>query len=129
VPSILFCDTKFYIIMYEPVKDILVVSGEYLIWDQLPPTSLNPASIIVLWMVIHNKLFCEGGDIFENPSEIKAGFFDQVRENKEWYEHLLLNTSSFETETEEPGFTATKRRDSDLFKYVNLKRQRVNNVN
>ncbi|KAK3100732.1 hypothetical protein FSP39_024374 [Pinctada imbricata] len=116
IPNILICDTKFYIVMYEPVRDILIWSGEFHLWDQSSPTTLNTTAVITLWMVIHYKLFCCGGEIFEDLSEVKAGFLDQISEEKKtFYEQLKFGVTNFETDTKELGFTSRSHQMSDSF--------------
>lgn len=99
IPNILICPSKFYIVMYEPINDVLVWSTEFPLFSQ-SDRRLQGVSVIALWMVMHYKLFCkEANEIFENVNEIKAGFRSHV-DDDQWViykNQLRTGISTFES--------------------------------
>ncbi|KAK3092463.1 hypothetical protein FSP39_003109 [Pinctada imbricata] len=99
IPTILICQKQFYIFMYDPHNDILIWSGGFDLWRKVNTFNLNKNAIITLWMVIHYKLFCSGGDKLKNADKVKAGFMDRIEdEKKKYYSELDIFVSNFDTE-------------------------------
>ncbi|KAK3101965.1 hypothetical protein FSP39_007687 [Pinctada imbricata] len=120
IPNILISQKEFYIIMYDPVNDVLINSGAIRLWKNHSPTSLNLYAVITLWMVIHYKLFCKSGEILENIHEVKAGFFDGiVEEKKDYYNQLVIGVANFETVDEH--YCGHRHGDCEDFEHVRLK--------
>ncbi|XP_063430648.1 uncharacterized protein LOC134712739 [Mytilus trossulus] len=97
IPHIIICPNEFYIVMYEPVHDVLVWSSEFPLISQ-PDFKLQGVSIIALWMVLHYKLFCNRvEELFNDVSEIKADFLNQLDvENLDIYKNKLnIGVQSF----------------------------------
>lgn len=59
VPNIVISPTDFQIFMYDAVNDILLGSYPLLLFD-VETESLRIESVMILWMVLHNRMFCEG---------------------------------------------------------------------
>ncbi|CAC5405537.1 unnamed protein product [Mytilus coruscus] len=97
IPKIIICPNEFYIVMYEPVHDVLVWSTEFPLICQ-SDFKLQGVSIVALWMVLNYKLFCNGvEELFDDVSEIKADFSNQIDvENWEIYKSKLeIGVQSF----------------------------------
>lgn len=60
IPNILISPQEFRIIMYDAVNDILMCSVPLPIFQPYPSNSLEIASIIILWMVLHHRIFLRG---------------------------------------------------------------------
>ena len=99
IPNILITERQLYIIMYDPTNDILIRSERIPLWSLESSSSLEVLAVIALWMTIHYKLFCSGGEIFENLSDMRAEFMKHVNEDKQrLYRELNIGVASFETE-------------------------------
>ena len=99
IPNILITEKQLYIIMYDPTNDILIRSERIPLWSLESSSSLEVLTVIALWMTIHYKLFCSGGEIFENLSDMRAEFMEHVTEDKQrFYRELNIGVASFETE-------------------------------
>lgn len=59
VPNIVISPTDFQIFMYDAVNDILLGSYPLQLFD-VETESLRIESIMILWMVLHYQMFCEG---------------------------------------------------------------------
>ncbi|XP_076096435.1 uncharacterized protein LOC143067219 isoform X1 [Mytilus galloprovincialis] len=97
IPHIIISPNEFYIVMYEPVHDVLLWSSEFPLISQ-SDCKLQGVSIIALWMVLHYKLFCNGVDeLFDDVGEIKADFSNQLDvENLDIYKKKLeIGVQSF----------------------------------
>lgn len=101
IPNIVICPNEFYIVMYEPVHDVLLWSSEFPLISQ-SDFKLQGVSIVALWMVLHYKLFCNGvEELFDEVSEIKADFSNQLDvENLDIYKNNLdIGVQSFSSAT------------------------------
>ncbi|KAK3091441.1 hypothetical protein FSP39_019875, partial [Pinctada imbricata] len=103
IPNIVIDKESFIIIMYEAEKDILVWSVPFCLWacDKL---CLQLSSVIALWMVLHYRQFCSGGDIFEEGhlEKIQAHFpkYADPRKLEIYKRHLEIGKTVFETQGE-----------------------------
>lgn len=83
--------------MYDAANDILICSVPLPIFQPYPSNSLQIASIIILWMVLHYRMFCVGIEtslIIETIGEIKkiqSNFKDRAKEKLDFY----VNASKF----------------------------------
>lgn len=59
IPNIVISPTDFHIFMYDAVNDILLGSYPLQIFD-VETESLRIESVMILWMVLHYRMFCEG---------------------------------------------------------------------
>lgn len=97
IPNILISPYDFRIIMYDAANDILICSVPLPIFQPYPSNSLQIASIIILWMVLHYRMFCVGIEtslIIETIGEIKkiqSNFKDRAKEKLDFY----VNASKF----------------------------------
>lgn len=93
IPNILISPHDFRIIMYDSVNDILICSVPVPLFHPYPSSSLQIASIIILWMVLHYRMFCVGIDtslIIETIDEMKkiqSNFKDRAKEKLDLYVH------------------------------------------
>jgi hypothetical protein len=97
IPNILISPHDFRIIMFDAVNDILICSVPLPIFQPYPSSSLQIASIIILWMVLHYRMFCVGLDtslIIETIGEMKkiqSHFKDRAKNKLDLY----VNASKF----------------------------------
>lgn len=95
IPNILISPQEFRIIMYDAVNDILMCSVPLPIFQSYPSNSLEIASIIILWMVLHHTIFCEGTDALiremgiERIKKVQADFKERAKEKFELYVNEL----------------------------------------
>lgn len=94
IPNILISPQEFRIIMYDAVNDILMCSVPLSIFQPYPSNSLEIASIIILWIVLHHRIFCEGTDALIREmsigrKKIQAGFKERAKEKFELYVNEL----------------------------------------
>lgn len=94
IPNILISPQEFRIIMYDSVNDILVCSVPLPIFQPYPSKSLEIASIIILWMVLHYRIFCEGTGTLTREravdmNKIQANFKERAKEKLELYINAL----------------------------------------
>lgn len=93
IPNIVICPAKFYVVMYDPVNDVLIWSEEFpLIPDSAGKIQIS--SVIALWIVLHYKLFCNGSDIFEDIREIRASFKARIDQDWCFYQQLELGVGA-----------------------------------
>ena len=62
ISNILIPNDSIRIIMYDAVNNILICSLPLSIFQSYPSKSLEIAFIIILWMVLHYRMFCDGID-------------------------------------------------------------------
>ncbi|KAK3104072.1 hypothetical protein FSP39_024205 [Pinctada imbricata] len=99
IPNVIICPSKYFIVMYEPEKDILVWSQACPLFEPGLPSTLRIGALITLWMVLHYRLFCSGGEIFDDVDEVKANFHDRVTPDcKDYYVNLRTGISHFDKE-------------------------------
>lgn len=94
IPNILISPQEFRIIMYDSVNDILICSVPLPIFQPYPSKSLEIASIIILWMVLHYRIFCEGTGTLTREravdmNKIQANFKERAKEKLELYINAL----------------------------------------
>lgn len=70
VPNIVISPTDFQIFMYDAVNDILLGSYPLLLFD-VETESLRIESVMILWMVLHYRMFCEGIKVDELTDDFK----------------------------------------------------------
>ncbi|KAK3090913.1 hypothetical protein FSP39_015683 [Pinctada imbricata] len=91
IPNILISPHDFRIIMYDAFNDILICSVPFQIFHPYPSTSLQTASILILWMVLHYRMFCVGIDtslIIETAGDLKkiqSNFNERAKNKLELY--------------------------------------------
>lgn len=71
VPNILISRDEFRVIMYDATNDILICSQPLYIFEE---TSLNESSIIILWMVLHYRVFLKKKEADTRLNNCKASF-------------------------------------------------------
>lgn len=95
IPNVLISPKDFRIIMYDSVNDILICSAPLPIFQPYPSKSLQIASIIILWMVLHHRMFCGGIDTssimgtINEMEEIQSNFKDRAKEKLNIYINAL----------------------------------------
>lgn len=82
VPNIVISPQKIKIIMYDAKKDVLLYSRSISLFDS--QRKLSSIAIVVLWMVLHYRLFCSGfsGVRKKAIKKCKSGF--PVLVGKKW---------------------------------------------
>lgn len=70
IPNIVITPTEFRVNMYDAVNDILLSSLSLKIFDP-KFESLQIESVIILWMVLHYRIFCAGIKVNELKEEFK----------------------------------------------------------
>ena len=91
IPNILISPNSIRIIMYDAVNNILICSLPLSIFQSYLSKSLEIAFIIILWMVLHYRMFCDGIDaslIKKADIEIKniqANFKERANEKLDFY--------------------------------------------
>ena len=97
IPNILISPKDFRIIMYDSVNDVLLCSVPLSIFQPYPSSSLQIASIIILWMVLHYRMFCVGintslvTETIGEMKKIQSSFKDRAKEKLDLY----VNGSKF----------------------------------
>lgn len=96
VPNIVISKKKIKILMYDAEKDVLLYSRSISLFDS--QRKLSSIAIVVLWMVLHYRLFCSGlsGVDRDNIEMCKSGF--PVLVGNKW------NTYSNDLNYVEPGY-------------------------
>lgn len=111
VPNIVISPTDFQIFMYDAVNDILLGSYPLLLFD-VETESLRIESVMILWMVLHYRMFCEGikidalTDDFKN-FDMKSHFRKIVGRKWDVYSTALSENISY--------FSPAKKRSSLTF--------------
>ncbi|KAK3091897.1 hypothetical protein FSP39_023538, partial [Pinctada imbricata] len=79
IPTIAISPSSFTIIMYDSQNDILLCLNESSLFEG---NELSIPSLIILWLVLNYKLFCNGIDITKIPAKIdyRSKFQDRVCE-------------------------------------------------
>lgn len=126
IPNILISPQEFRIIMYDAVNDILMCSVPLPIFQPYPSNSLEIASIIILWMVLHHRIFCEGTDALIREmgierKKIQADFKERAKEKFELY----VNELKYGVQ----GFPFVQRESLPSFKALLLGVHLLPNVN
>ena len=99
IPNILISPEEFQIFMYDSVNDILVGSRPSKLFDD--ETLLRTESVVVLWLVLHYREFCQGIKISDRYGDCQSHFRERARNKWEVYSKLLNeNVSSFPTVAE-----------------------------
>lgn len=70
IPNIVITPTEFRVNMYDAVNDILLSSLSLKLFDP-KFESLQIESVIILWMVLHYRIFCAGIKVNELKEEFK----------------------------------------------------------
>ena len=118
IPNILISPNSFRIIMYDAVNDILICSLPLSIFQSYPSKSFEIASIIILWMVLHYRIFCNGIDVSlikKADIEIKsiqANFKERANEKLDFY----VNKPKFGVQ----GFPIVQRESLPSFESLSL---------
>nr|XP_022332267.1 uncharacterized protein LOC111129982 [Crassostrea virginica]XP_022332268.1 uncharacterized protein LOC111129982 [Crassostrea virginica] len=118
IPNILISPNSFRIIMYDAVNDILICSLPLSIFQSYPSKSFEIASIIILWMVLHYRIFCDGIDVSlikKADIEIKsiqANFKERANEKLDFY----VNRPKFGVQ----GFPIVQRESLPSFESLSL---------
>lgn len=60
VPNIVISPENFRVIMYDAEKDVLLCSNSIDLFNPEESEKLSEKAIVVLWMVLHYRLFCSG---------------------------------------------------------------------
>ena len=96
IPNIFISTREFRIVMYDAEKDILICSVPLPIFQPYPSNSLQIASIIILWMVLHHRMFCVGIDTeaFSEMKKIQSNFKERAKDKLDIY----VNASKFGVE-------------------------------
>lgn len=85
IPNIVITPTEFRVYMYDAVKDILLSSLSLKIFDP-KFESLQIESVVILWMVLHYRIFCAGIKVNELKEEFKKidiqAHFRKIAESK-----------------------------------------------
>lgn len=95
IPNILISPKDFRIIMYDAENDILICSAPLPIFQPYPSKSLHIASIIILWMVLHHRMFCGGIDTSsimgttQEMKKIQSNFKEKAKEKLNVYTNAL----------------------------------------
>jgi competence CoiA-like predicted nuclease len=93
---------RFRILMYDADKDILLCGMDLPIFYE---NHLNFTSIVILWMVLHYRIFCSG--INGTPEElenVKCNFQEVTEEKWEIYrKSLKVGVSNFPNVKKETG--------------------------
>jgi hypothetical protein len=71
VPNIVISPTEFYVIMYDSVNDVLVGCFPMRLFSSTVE-SLNIDSVIILWMVLHYRMFCKGIEFDKVAGNLKG---------------------------------------------------------
>lgn len=126
IPNILISPQEFRIIMYDAVNDILMCSVPLPIFQPYPSNSLEIASIIILWMVLNHRIFCEGTDALIREmgierKKIQADFKERAKEKFELY----VNELKYGVQ----GFPFVQRESLPSFKALLLGVQLLPNMN
>lgn len=74
VPNIVISPKQFKIMMYDAEKDVFLVSTFIDLFIDEKCTKLSSNAVIVLWMVLHNRMFCTGFD-----SEVKPTLLEKLK--------------------------------------------------
>lgn len=85
VPNIVISKKKIKIILYDAEKDVLLYSRSISLFDS--HRKLSSIAIVVLWMVLHYRLFCSGfsGVSKKAIKKCKSGFPVLVGDKWETY--------------------------------------------
>ena len=85
IPNIVISPIDFHIFMYDAVNDILLASYPLQIFDA-DTESLRIESVMILWMVLHYRMFCEGikvGALTDNFKDLYIkSHFRKIAETK-----------------------------------------------
>jgi hypothetical protein len=94
IPNILISPEEFQIFMYDSAKDILVGSfPSKLFHDE---RFLRTESVVVLWLVLHYRDFCQEIQITDNNGDFQSHFKERAGNKWDVYSKLLKeNVSSF----------------------------------
>ncbi|XP_052089997.1 uncharacterized protein LOC127726615 [Mytilus californianus] len=90
IPNILISSTYFRIIMYDSVHDILLCTAPISLFATNEKKKLIPTSVVILWMVLHHRQFCEGikTDTIDDLDNIKLHFKEQANDKYDLYLNL-----------------------------------------
>lgn len=92
VPNIVISPKQFKIMMYDAGKDVFLVSTFIDLFTDEKCTKLSSNAVIVLWMVLHNRLFCTGFDSRVDSSlleKLKSDFITIVDDKLGTYSDSL----------------------------------------
>ncbi|XP_065841239.1 uncharacterized protein [Oscarella lobularis] len=82
VPNLLLDDKSFYIVMYDCVADVLLISDEVMIVSD--QTHMN--HILLLWMILHHKVILKTTEHYKNLKSFCSGFREECTRCK-WLSH------------------------------------------
>lgn len=87
VPNIMIDSERFRILMYDADKDILLCGMDFPIFYE---NHLNITSVVILWLVLHYRIFCSGiNDTPEELEKVKCNFTEVAGEKLEIYRKSL----------------------------------------
>ncbi|VDI38520.1 Hypothetical predicted protein, partial [Mytilus galloprovincialis] len=90
IPNILISSSYFRIIMYDSVHDILLCTAPIPLFATNEKKKLITASVVILWMVLHHRQFCEGikTNMIVDLDNIKLNFKEQAKDKYDLYLNL-----------------------------------------
>ncbi|XP_076074814.1 uncharacterized protein LOC143045876 [Mytilus galloprovincialis] len=90
IPNILISSSYFRIIMYDSVHDILLCTAPIPLFATNEKKKLITASVVILWMVLHHRQFCEGikTNMIDDLDNIKLNFKEQAKDKYDLYLNL-----------------------------------------
>ncbi|XP_062597490.1 uncharacterized protein LOC134258906 [Saccostrea cucullata] len=87
IPHIVISPSDFRILMYDAVNDVFLCSVLLPLFQE---KSLHITSVIIIWMVLHYRLFCSGIDIEPRRLEqVQSNFRNLVQEKWDIYSDSL----------------------------------------
>lgn len=93
VPNIVISPEKFEIMMYDADKDVLLCSNSIFLFNlDLPENrTLTNDAIVVLWMILHYRIFCSGFDKAKEDvlERCKSNFKNLVESKWDIYSNSL----------------------------------------
>ena len=94
IPNIVISIDEFKIFMYDSENDILVCSPSLPIFDE--QMSLKTVSIVMLWLVLHYRNFCQEIQLTDNNGDCHSHFKERAGNKWDVYSKSLKeNVSSF----------------------------------
>ncbi|CAC5409471.1 unnamed protein product [Mytilus coruscus] len=90
IPNILISSSYFRIIMYDSVHDILLCTALIPLFATKEKKKLIPTSVVILWMVLHHRQFCEEikTNMIDDLDNIKLNFKEQANDKYDLYLNL-----------------------------------------
>ena len=98
IPNIVISPEEFQIFLYDSVNDILVGNFPLKLFDN--DKSLYTESVVVLWLVLHYREFCQEILLTDNNGDFHSHFKERAGTKWDVYTRLLKeNVSSFPSVT------------------------------